>query len=416
MPIEGLDAERCRTRRRIAARRDGVETAPLRFLPTEELSAKGQRGTLPQAPDAVMAAINARLPDGAEPLESDQVYVHFLEAVNTSFIPDRYAFIDRGSLQNAAVNAAQGIAFMNSHRTGGMSTDTELPFGKTFAGRYDEDEDGARTTMGAYMLRGVKPNGDSGPSTDDLDRMIRGGTIQDVSVGFYSGDQICDVCGTNLNETGPQGEYLCPHVPGTTHGMTPAEQKAQKARGVPEGRASYSICNARLSEVSAVYDGAVTGAGFRKALALGRCGRLAHAELLQARGAYAGLLASHDLPEDPNEQEPRNRVLLTGPDVIDIATLGGGPRPQAGVPFAVHSHSVLAAVEEYVQRAQDYAALKAQDGRALSSERRADFTRLRDDLTRLLEATEPKADEAAVIALRARILRRQASRREAVRE
>src|SRR6185437_16294394 len=99
--------------RRLAARRDGVETGALRFLPAEELSAKGQRGTLPQAPDAVMSAINALLPEGVKPLTPADVFVHFAEAANTNFIPDRYAFMDRSTLRNIAVDAARGVAFMN---------------------------------------------------------------------------------------------------------------------------------------------------------------------------------------------------------------------------------------------------------------------------------------------------------------
>lgn len=258
-----LNREKCLKRSRVAARRDGVNGARMKFLrevPKAETCAKAI-GTLPRSMNEAMKLINANT---KEPLKQEDVYIHYAEAANDNFLDDRYMFMHETTLRNIAKAASAGIAFMNSHATGGLSSPAELPYGRTFAGRYEEviQSDGSvrrRALFGFYMLRGVQPNGANGPSTDDLDAAIKGGTLFDVSVGLYGGQAVCDVCGEDL-------ESECGHIPGTTHGMEDGEIEAQIARGVPEGRASYTYVGGKCHEVSAVYEGAVPGAGFTKAL------------------------------------------------------------------------------------------------------------------------------------------------------
>lgn len=306
MPVPGLNADRCAARNRLACRRDAVNAAPVYLFKAGEArerlifaGALRSEGTMPDDDSEALARINALRPSDAEPLTLDQVYLHYAEAANDNFVADRYLFLDESTLRNIARDAAAGTAFMNSHRTGGMSHPTELPFGKTFAGRFeeyrrDDGSVGCRALVGIYLLRGVRPNGDSGPSTDDLSAMIDGGTVFDVSVGLYGGEPLCDVCGNEIDEYGWGEGEECPHIPGTTYGMSSEQRAAQVARGVPDGCASYSLCNSRMGEVSAVYDGAVPGAGFRKALAYQKLGRLDDAARTQARHAYRTLGALRD--------------------------------------------------------------------------------------------------------------------------
>ena len=344
-----FDRDKCAVRNRIAARRDGVNAAPVmlsRLAPEpygEDLAAS--YGKLPKGDDAILAAINARRV-GSEELTAEQVWFRYMEACNDNFVSDRYLFLDGSTLKNVARDAEAGFAFMNSHRTGGMSHQTELPFGWTFAGRYEETEGRKRCILGVYMLRGVKPNGEQGPSTDDLAAMIDAGTTPDVSVGLYGGTAICDVCGEDLHAMSEHGDWLCPHVPGTTYSMTAAQQKAQKGRGVPDGCCSYSLVDARCGEVSSVYDGAVPGAGFRKALSLSA--KMDDACRLQASQSYRALSRSYDFT--PGEQRPRD-----------------------GQTFANQSESVLAAVDDWLTRAESVSALRSGEGRRLSSERLAEL-------------------------------------------
>lgn len=291
MNIQGLDPALCAKRNRIVARKEAVEGVPVRLLAgdVDTFAPTIREGELPETMDAALAVINAKLPEGAAALTADDVYIHYLEAANGNFIGDRYMFLGESTLRNIAADAARGFAFMNSHRTGSLSQESELPFGKTFAGQYQDgiDELGKpqkRAMVAFYMLRNVKPNGESGPTTDDLHKMIVGGQVADVSVGLHGGEAICDVCGVNLRETD------CAHAPGTRRGMSDEQISQQLERGVTQGRASYTLNDARCGEVSAVFDGAVPGAGVKKVMSLRQKGKLNHREWKEARAAFGSLL------------------------------------------------------------------------------------------------------------------------------
>jgi hypothetical protein len=295
--------QKCLARNRIAARRDGINAVPMKILASApvappEADLRYAHGALPATPEAALARINQLLPDGAPALTPDDVYLHYVEAGNNAFIPSYFMFLSDTTLRNIAQDATAGFAFMNSHRTGGMSTPTELPFGRTFAGRYEEYKPVGdapplrRTLIGFYMRQGVQPNGAQGPSTDDLHAAILAATLFDVSLGIGGGQSICDVCGNELR--GPD----CSHAPGTHRNMTSDNKTAQRARGVPQGLASYTLDDAHANEVSGVYDGAVPGAGFRKTLSLARQRNLSALDILQARAAYGHLLRKGDLPMD----------------------------------------------------------------------------------------------------------------------
>lgn len=320
MPIQGLDPERCRRRNRLAARR-GFDATPVRLYAGPPGAPSGltpvtARGTLPATPAEALDRINKLLGRERRPLSESDVYLVYPELANTNFIADRWFFLDPSTLRNFAREAQDGFAFMNSHRTGGMSVPAELPYGRTFAGRFEQlvDPEGrtfGRTLIGAYMLRGAKPNGDAGPSTDEIFRGIDGGTIVDVSVGFYGGTKVCDVCGAELGAFDPEtGDYACPHVPGTHRRMTADEADAQKTRGVPGGEATYSVVDAHAGEFSAVFDGAVPGAGFHKALHLARRHQLSRSDADEAGRAFAALAR-------PGDFTPRS---LTSPDPGRVRT------------------------------------------------------------------------------------------------
>jgi hypothetical protein len=65
-------------------------------------------------------------------------------------------------------------------------------------------------------------------------------------------------------------------------------------------------------------------------------------------------------------------------------------------------------VSELAERVEDYAALRERDGRPLSSERRAEFTRIHAALGRILAADGKPASQERLIALRAFALRHEA--------
>jgi hypothetical protein len=269
-----FDDKKCARRNRVAAVRDGVDTMPVKLYPSKAdgfvITGKSRpkltfsAGQLPSDLDDALAAINLAF-DESEQLAKEDVYIHYMEAANASFIGDRFMFLDATTLRNVAKKGEEGIAFMNSHRTGGLSAPAELPIGRTFAGRYEEFSEGdraiKRAILGVYMVKGQHPNGVLGPSTDDIHKGIEAGTIKDVSIGLSTaGYRVCDICTRELDDPD------CPHVPGSRMGLTPEQIEAQKARGVTDGKGSYTLVDGVPYEVSAVFKGAVEGAGFRKAL------------------------------------------------------------------------------------------------------------------------------------------------------
>ena len=398
------DKDACHRRNRLAARRDGVEAAPIRLMAGGEADEllKAGAGKMPRGLSATMAAINALRP-GEEPLTETDVWIHYAEAANTNLCLDRYLFLHRSTLKNIAANAAEGRAFMNSHRTGGYwnNGDTELPFGKTFCGEYREDEGGARAFVGLYMLRGVQPNGGNGPSTDDLHKMIDGGTIADVSVGLQGGEPICDVDGLSLHDRDQNGEFLCPHVPGTDWQMKDAEKKSQKGRGVPNGYASYSLVDSRLGEISGVYDGAVPGAGFVKALSLSP--RLDAGTRTMARAAYHNLVNTRDFREivasalalDPvsGEYAPVTGTI-GGAAAITTTTLDS--LHVSGRSFEEQLEGALAALDGCIERAEQIHARRSIEGRTLAASRREQIAQVAERLAGLVAlCRDPKETRRA---------------------
>lgn len=291
----------------VAARSDERNPLSLRFLRGGDvyeffLQSPGNRGgvgKLPKSESDALSMINAVAPRaqaGGEAYTAADLHIHYLEAANSSFIPDRFMFLSDSTLRNIAADAADGFAFMNCHRTGGWHSSSELPMGRTFCGRYETitEEDGEtrqRAVVGIYMLAGEMPNGNSGPSTDTLHKAIDAGTLFDASVGLYGGSILCDVCGHGLFEYDEDYNFLCAHYPGSTYRMTDAEIAAQEARGVTGGACSVSLHDAHCGEVSGVYDGAVPGAGFRKALTAFQSGNVPEPFLAQLRAAYGPTFA-----------------------------------------------------------------------------------------------------------------------------
>jgi hypothetical protein len=292
-----------------------------------------------------------------------------------------------------------------------------LPFGRTFAGRFESatDEAGvksARTIVGAYMLRGQRPNGANGPTTDDLYAGIAGGTIFDVSLGLYGGETLCDVCGHGLNDYDPESRrYLCQHVPGTHLRMTEGEIVEQQARGVVDGVASYTLQDAHAAEVSAVFDGAVPGAGFRKAIAFAKSGRLSGVHLGRARIAYRPFLSPGDRPGRTRplagRQEKtmamslpdflrRFKVTSTDGDDLELEDLEHNPvsPPHAAQftaelkvpdPELVRLQAELAA--ERKARADDQAARNAEKVAGIEKEA-TDFAKAQSQVGKILPAAE----------------------------
>lgn len=179
---------------------------------------------------------------------------------------DAYGTImHRSTLDNFAADATEGVAFMNSHRTGGFIGSAELPMGRTFEGKVTGPSSNGPTRFDAtsYTLRGLNLNG---LSTDQFIDGLRSGIARDVSVGFYGGEYRCSICDRDMLR-----DWECRHWPGRDYPKLDSKGNPVEGETV---RAVAWIHNARLAELSVVYDGATPGCMVSKARRMAAAGEI----------------------------------------------------------------------------------------------------------------------------------------------
>jgi len=107
-----------------------------------------------------------------------------------------------------------------------------------------------------------------------------------------------------------------------------------------------------------------------------------------------------------DEERPKLRRILKEIELYDIsdvnwgmnpATAGVKGLPVAGTTFVQHSALVEATVEEYLARVKDRKDFREQEGRTLSEGTRGRLAKMVEEISAVLAATEPKADEMAVL-------------------
>ena len=168
------------------------------------------------------------------------------------------------SLRNYAEDASNGVSFQNSHKS------RELGVGMVISGEYDETA--KRVLADIYTVRGIKLNADL--DTDNFIKGVETGLIRDVSIGFKSGEDYKETCNLCHN---PFWSYECRHIAGMKYEMADDPDADPTNQNTNEQMAFVWIENARLSEVSAVYDGATPGAMIlTKAIREARAGRLSN--------------------------------------------------------------------------------------------------------------------------------------------
>jgi hypothetical protein len=205
--------------------------------------------------DALLAIARERAFDAA--VLDERAPFFWLNEISSNRMDAYFGYMDaETTLPNFAADAAEGRAFLAGHNT------RSLPLGYTLTGSVERGEV-TRVLADAYTLRGLDL---SSVETDSFIDGIRAGVIRDVSVGFTLGADgwyRCNVCGNDLNNW-----EKCRHWPG----MTYEEQDADRV--VRQITATFTVIDGRLSEVSAVYDGATPSAGIVKAQDGARMGLL----------------------------------------------------------------------------------------------------------------------------------------------
>lgn len=239
------------------------------------------------------------------------------------------------SLRNYAQDAADGLAFMDSHHTGGLAMGPpEQPLGHSFDGRFvgASGAGPARVEEQFYAFRGQAPNGSGKLTVDQLIFNMRAGISRDISIGFMPGWYRCSIDGLNWLR-----DMNCRHWPGFEYPKTNA-----KGEDTGETQLAYLwVMDAHQTEASAVYDGATPGCMVGKARRLAVAGEIRAdvVDLLEQRYRVklprpSRSFAGAEIPAPAKEAEP---MEFTAEQVaaMRLALTRAGASPDADIPTAL---------------------------------------------------------------------------------
>lgn len=177
-----------------------------------------------------------QMPDGDKYPDDE---FRFQAEISNSNLDAYYSRIGERALDQFVKDINQGgVSLQNGHRKNGMED--------TWGRWISAERDGDKVIATASMLRAT----DSTPPHLNMDehiRRIERGYYSDVSVGMYNMREICDICDNPIFDY--TAEDRCKHWPGDEY-VIDGERKT----------CTYEITDARLAEVSIVYDGATPGA------------------------------------------------------------------------------------------------------------------------------------------------------------
>jgi hypothetical protein len=151
------------------------------------------------------------------------------------------------TLRNYARAAAAGVSILDSHER------YRLGVGYSYTGETAQGEDGATIVLSDwYTVPGIRfGGGHSFATTDDYIKAVEARIVRKISVGFYGGRGVCDICHQNYYS------WDCPHIAGM-------EYQIEDENGRRTVVATVTIFDAELAEYSLVYSNATPGAALRK--------------------------------------------------------------------------------------------------------------------------------------------------------
>ena len=204
--------------------------------------------------NSILAIIQERYGIGGED-DPDTPFI-FTAEISNDLLDSHFTHMSESTLRNYTEDANRGVAFLKGHNW------HELPVGYSVQATLEEG-DKKRVVADFYTVRGMA-------ETDDLIKRMQTGLLRDVSVGFHGGEMTCDICKRDF--------WDCTHWPGLKY----EEKDGDTVRTV---LATYTIENARLSEVSGVFDGSTPDAMILKAERFAAAGLLdaKQTELLEER-------------------------------------------------------------------------------------------------------------------------------------
>lgn len=210
-------------------------------------------------------------------IELDENDLYFFRAeISNNLLDSHFTHMSERTLQNYAEDASNGVAFLRGHNW------KELPLGYSVSAQYETGTK-QRTVADFYTVPGMS-------DTDDLIKRLKAGLVRDVSVGFHGGRAICDLCGQDF--------WDCRHFPGLKY-----EEKDGDT--IKTQLATFTIDDARLSEVSGVFDGSTPEAMVLKAQRAAKAGQLTRQQVALLENQYrVALPATRTFAvSQPKEQE-----------------------------------------------------------------------------------------------------------------
>ncbi len=194
----------------------------------------------------------------------------FTAEISSTTLDAYYTHMADSTLRNFARDVGTGVALLDSH------DGYKLGVGYSAGGRYEEENGEGRALGVFYIVSGLRYGGKhSFAASDDYIRAIQTGVVRDVSVGFYGGRWICDLCKQPYFGQGS----ACQHFAGY-------EYEIERDGVIGRELCTVTIHDARLSEVSLVYDGATPGAMILKAEQEAEAGRLTPVMIRQLEQQY----------------------------------------------------------------------------------------------------------------------------------
>jgi phage head maturation protease len=207
--------------------------------------------------DALRSAIDAAALDPS--VFQDSAPYFWSARISSDVLDAWYTRMAPSSLKNYAADAEAGVSFQDSHDT------WRLPLGRSLTGNFIAKGEGGEVFADFFTIRGLKFNDGTYPMSDDYINAMRAGIVKDVSIGFIPGEYICSVCQCDMLDW----DSDCRHWPGDE-----VEIKDKDGKVIRTEIVFAWVANARLAEVSAVYNGATPGAMILKAQAAARSGQL----------------------------------------------------------------------------------------------------------------------------------------------
>lgn len=226
--------------------------------------------------------LRASLPDDEIDLEEfDPVF--FRVVASDQSLDSYYTRMSENTINNFAEDANRGVSLQQSH-----NGHESLGLGRSLEGTVTGRKGNKQAEMLFYTVPGLVSGG---VSSENLIKGIQAGIYRDVSVGFSPDFFECSICGGDPFDWRAkwEDEDACWHWPGLDY---------KNEKGKTETAFAW-IHNARLNEVSFVYDGANENAGI---IAIEK------ARFAKARGLLPG--------EIETMLEKRYRVEIPGPPVV----------------------------------------------------------------------------------------------------